>query len=181
MFLLTWRKKVLNSYRTSLWRGRLIMKKIYILLALIILLYNVGSAQMADEVDIKNITTNYTGIVPASKPFSLIDLSKVQWSHSYSLSYFSGGGSSGSMGLYYGNIFYEFSSSLSLDVGIGISHNPGALFNNSVGNDANFYPSINLDYHPSDNFRLSIGIARMPYNYYNPYYGYDGYWRYLNR
>ena len=157
------------------------MKKIYILLALVIFAFNIGSTQMTDQVELKNINSNYSGIAPASKPFSLIDLSRINWTHSYSVSFFSGGGTSGTSGLYFGNIFYEFSKSLSLDIGIGIAHNPGALFDNAIGNDAQFYPSLNLDYHPSEKFRLSIGVARVPVSYYSPYYGSDHYWRYLNR
>ena len=145
-----------------------------------------ASAQLVDKAEIQSVKENNLGLKPAAKPFSLIDLSRIKWSHSYSVSYFSGGGSSTGMGLYTGSMFYEISSSLSIDMQLSVAHNPGSLFNNSAANEASFYPAVNLDYHPSDNFRLSVGFISVPGNYYyNPYYLNNPYrmydWRTFNR
>lgn len=130
----------------------------------------VGSlAQLVDQAEIQSAKSDYLGLQPAIKPFSLIDLSRVKWSQSYSVTFFSGGGTSGQVGLYTSSLFYEFTPSLSLDINLGIAHNPGALINSATDAEAQFYPAFNLDYHPSDNFRLSIGFAHLPGGYYNPY------------
>ena len=133
------------------------------------------SAQMVDKAEIGNMKKDYLGLKPAGKPFSLIDFSKLQWTHSYSISFFSGGGISGSSGLYVGNIFYEFSSKLSLNLKLGIAHNPGSIFDRSKGQNAAFLPGIHLDYHPSPNFTISAGFDTRPQNqyyFYNPYTNY---------
>ena len=136
------------------------MKKSYgILILIIFLIIPVASAQMADKANIGTIKQDYLGLQPAVKPFSLIDFSRLKWTHSYSLSFFSGGGTSGSIGLYTGNIFYEFSPKLSLDLKLGIAHDPGSLFGKDAGTSATFLPGLHLDYHPSPSFSISINFS----------------------
>jgi len=151
------------------------MRRLTILTAVILLvLIGISFGQMADQAEIQSVKEDYLGLDPVSKPFSLIDLSKIHFSHSYSFNFFSGGGTSGSMGLYTGSIFYEISNSLSLDVQLGIAHDPGAMFSNSVETDAAFFPAARLDYHPSNNFNISIGFESRPVYYYpNSYYPYS--------
>ncbi len=136
------------------------MKKItiFLILSLIGVMVSTSMAQMADQAEISTIKSDYLGIKPANKPFSLIDLSRLSWSNSYSLSFFSGGGYSGSMGLYTGIISYELSKALTLGLKMGIAHDPGALFNRQANSGAVFLPGLNLDYHPSEHFRFSVGI-----------------------
>lgn len=156
------------------------MRRFFLLtLFLIFVAHSVAWTQLVETAEIKKLKNDHVGLRPVSKPFSLIDLSRVKWSHSYSVNFFSGGGTSGSIGMYTSSIFYELSNSLSFDVQIGIAHNPGSIFNNNTNSNAALYPSFNLDYHPSDNFRLSIGIAKHPGIYYNPYLQNGGY--YFNR
>ncbi len=152
------------------------MRKLYCLTALLMLI-TAGPAfgQMVDKAEIQSAKEDYLGLNPVSKPFSLIDMSRLQFSHSYSFSFFSGSGTSGSVGLYTGSIFYELSRSLSLDIRLGIAHDAGALFGNSLETGATFFPAVNLDYHPSKSFRLSIGFESHPGLYRNPYYPYNFY------
>lgn len=124
--------------------------------------------QLADQAEVEQINrASVLGVKPAVSPFSLIDLSRVKWSHSYSVGFFSGGGYSGSMGLYNTSMLYEISSQLSLTVNLGISHNTGAIWGDG-SSDANFLPGFRLDYHPSESFRMSLGIQRYT-GYYVPY------------
>ena len=136
------------------------MKKIeiFLIITLIGALAPSGMAQLADKAEIGTIKNDYLGLKPASKPFSLIDLSKIKWSNSYSMSFFSGGGNSGSVGLYTGLISYEFSSALTLGLKLGIAHDPAALFNRQANSSTAFLPGFSLDYHPSEHFRFSIGM-----------------------
>jgi hypothetical protein len=155
------------------------MLKVILYSTLLIMFFAVlAVGQSLDRAEIQSAKEDYLGLNPANKPFSLIDLSRVKWSHSYSVTYFSGSGTSGSLGLYTGAIFYELTPSLSLDVQLGIAHNPGSFVNRNIRTDAAFYPSINLDYHPSRNFRISLGYVSYPGINYNPYYPYRSYnWR----
>ena len=143
------------------------MKKLVIIFVL--LLSATVSAQMVDNAEIENINSQPTlGLSPSPSSFSLIDLSRINWSHSYSVSFFSGGYGSGQVGVYNANIFYEVSSKLSLSLNLGVAHDPGSLFNNNQNTNARFLPGFNLDYHPSENFRVSIGM--QTYSGYDPYY-----------
>lgn len=152
------------------------MKKLIIILCVLLAAFTSNAfGQLADKADVQSAKQDYLGLNPVGKPFSLIDLSRIKWSNSYSVSYFSGGGTSTSLGFYTSSIFYEFTPSLSIDVQLGIAHNPGALFNQNVENDASFFPAVNIDYHPSERFRLSIGVASYPGYYYNPYNTYNPY------
>jgi len=121
----------------------------------------------------------YLGLEPVGMPFALLDLSRLEWSHSYSLNFFSGAGGSGTMGLYTGSVLYEFSPKLSLDLKLGIAHDPGSFFDRSTGTQAVFLPGVHLDYHPSPKFRLSATFDTYlgnPYNPNNPLY--NDYYRY---
>ncbi|UCD64862.1 MAG: hypothetical protein JSW34_05360 [Candidatus Zixiibacteriota bacterium] len=141
-------------------------------LVILLILGLAGSAlgQSADEAKLEEVSRAQSlGIKPAVRPFSLIDLSRVKWSHSYSVSYFSGGGYSGSMGLYNSSVFYELSSKLSLTLNIGLSHSLGGSLWADENSDAIFLPGFRLDYHPSDKFRMTLGFQRYS-GYYLPYY-----------
>lgn len=124
------------------------------------------------------------GIEPAVTPFSLLDFSRMKWSHSYSVTYFSGGGYSGSTGMLNSSMFYEFTPSLSMTLDLSLMHNAGALWGN--GNyDARVLPGVSLDYHPSESFRMQVSFQQVALGpgygsyYYRPYgrYGYSPYFR----
>ena len=159
------------------------MKKVvFIAIILIFVLGTSAWGQSADKAEIQSVRKDLLGLKPVSKPFSLIDLSRVKWSHSYSVAFFSGGGTSGSVGLYSGSIFYEFTRSLSMTLNLNILHNPESFVSRNTGTDAAFYPAVNLDFHPSDNFRMSLNFISYPGGYYNPYYPYSLYdWRRFDR
>ena len=143
----------------------------FIATALVVLL-SIGSlaAQQADVASLKESTANARtglGVNPASNPFSLLDLSRITWSHSYSVAFFSGGGSSGSAGLWNTTMNYDISSRLHLAVNLGVLHSPGALWGNGDSN-ADFLPGFRLDYQPSKNVLMSISFQKVVG--YSPYY-----------
>lgn len=154
----------------------------YILLTalLIFSLSITASAQLVEQAEVKDAQQDYSlGLKPAVTPFSLLDLSRVKWSNSYSVSFFSGGGTSGSQGVWRTSMFYEFSSRLSLSLNVGVAHDISGVWGDE-NNNARILPGFNLDYHPSDKFRLSIGMQTYSGRYYNPYYPlssyYDSFW-----
>ena len=132
---------------------------------MVVVLAATASAQLADEVALDNTTrANSLGIAPTARASSLIDLSKLRWSHSYSLSYFSGA-RNGSVGLLNTTMFYEFSPKLSLAFNLGIMHNLGAI-RGDAKNSATVLPGFLLSYRPSDKFSLSIEMQTRHGGYY---------------
>jgi len=144
-------------------------------IALVLLFIGVVSAQQADLAELQtNSVRTDLGVKAAHSPWSLLDASRITWSHSYSVSFFSGGGSSGSLGMLNSSLLYELSSSLHLTLNLGVLHNTGALWGNG-DHSASFLPGFRLDYRPSEKFFMSISVQQ--YNgYASPYY--DGSYRY---
>ncbi len=136
---------------------RVYMKYLLIVVALVLFVSGL-SAQMVDRAQAERIN-NAPGlsIRPASNPFSLLDFSRIRWSHSYSVSFFSGGSSSGSVGLLNSTMFYDISKSLSLSINLGVAHSSGSL---GEGRTATLLPGFTLDYHPSDKFRMTFMVQR---------------------
>ncbi len=122
-----------------------------------------------------NTTPTGLGVKPALTPWSLLSSDKITWSHSYSVSYFSGGNTSSSVGLLHTTMNYEISSKLSLSVNLGMRHNAGALFG-SGEHDASVLPGFRLDYRPSDNVFMSVSVQTYE-GYVYPYYGRNYYRR----
>ncbi|MBN4076191.1 hypothetical protein JYT16_00585 [Gemmatimonas aurantiaca] len=143
------------------------------LIIALIMVAPVANAQMADQAELREINSQNAVSVPAVvNPFSLLDLSKVQWSHSYSLSFGGNAFGSGSYGMFSTAMSYEFSRSLSMAFALGVGHNPGALFNKNLNSSSELYPAFSLDYHPNNKFRLNLTVAKMPYSQYrNGRYG----------
>lgn len=128
------------------------------------------AAQMSDRADLEAATrAQVFGVEPAKSPMSLIDLSRLTWSHSYSLSFLSGGGNSASVGVLNTSMLYEFSPKLSLLLNLGVAHNAGAIWGDGNTN-ATVLPGFVLDYHPSENFRMTIGMQSYAGGLYRPYY-----------
>lgn len=149
------------------------MKSILVCVSLL-LMAGAVFAQSAGAPIPSTAPSNSLGLQGAPNPFSLLDFSRMRWSHSYSISFFSGGGSSGSVGLLNTTMDYELSKSLSLSLNVGVMHNSGALWGDGR-NDATILPGFQLDYHPSEKFRLMLGFQRV--SGLSPYYYNDGSWR----
>jgi hypothetical protein len=102
---------------------------------------------------------------------SLLDPSRLKMSHTYSLSFMTGGGRSQTIGLYMNSIEYQVSSPLTLRLHLGYLHQPTALFGGvrDSGFGGTFLPGFELDYHPSENFFFKVNMSSYTYPYY--YYG----------
>jgi hypothetical protein len=149
------------------------MHKTLLYITLVLLVLAIGAhAQMADKAELQSLNKDYLGYKPSSNAFGLLDLSKLQWTNSYAFSYFSGGNTSGSVGIYTASIMYEFSPSLLMHLDLGLAHNPGVLFDRSVNADASLLTNFRLDYKPSENFLISVGVNTYPGAgyYYRPVY-----------
>ncbi len=144
------------------------MKKI-ILILLVIVFASSSFAQFSDVATLEKVKGNTLfGVKPASSLFSLIDLSKIRWSNSYSVSFFSGGSNSGSVGMLNTNMFYDFSSKLTVGLNLRMFHNPGSIFDKTASSNQSILPGFMIDYRPSKNFSLRIDYRSQDRN--QPYY-----------
>lgn len=102
--------------------------------------------------------------------FSIFDPSKLSMTQSYSLSFYSSGGNSGSIGYYMNSLEYRFSNPLKIRIDLGYLHSPTGMFsrNSSANNSGIFVPGITIDWKPTDNFNF-----RFDYRSRSGYY--DGY------
>lgn len=129
----------------------------------VLLFVTTASAQFVDDATQKDYQKeNSLGVKPAVNPFSLIDFSRIRWSNSYSVSFFSGGNSSGSLGLWNSRMSYDLSNSLSLAFDINLVHNPSGLIGKGTS-DAMVLPGFSLDFHPSRNFRMRFDYQTLDY------------------
>ncbi len=148
-----------------------------IVVGVILLAAGATMAQFKDAADLNRAgQSNSLNVKPAASAFSLIDLSRIRWSNSYSMGFFSGNGQSGSAGMLNSTMFYEFSPKLSLAVSVGVLHNTGALWGQGTS-DATILPGFRLDYHPSEKFQMSIGFQRYNASQ-TSFLGNTGHWRY---
>ena len=100
--------------------------------------------------------------------FSIFDPSKLTMSHSYSLSYFSGGRQSGSIGYYMNSLEYRFIKPLKIRLDLGYLHSPSGLFSggSNAVNSGIFVPGVAVDWRPSDNFNFRFDYRQVPIGYY---------------
>lgn len=147
------------------------MRKILIFMLMLMLPALAQSQFIEESSQVASTSKSGFGMRPAPTPFSLLDFSRVRWSHSYSVSYFSSGPGSSTTGLLSSTMFYDFSPKLSLALNLGLVHDPGALFGNRArAANSSLLPGFALDYHPSDKFRMSI-IFQQFNSGNSPYYG----------
>jgi len=89
--------------------------------------------------------------------FSLLDPSRISMSNSYTFSYFSGNGYSGSVGMLMNSIEYRVSNPLTVTFNLGVLHNPSALVSRTQGGiSPRFMPGFQLRYRPGDNFLFQM-------------------------
>jgi len=107
----------------------------------------------------------------------LIDPSKLQMRHSYSLSYSSLGGRGISLGQYVNSMRYDLTDNLDLQTDVSVTHSPFGTFNQEL---TNALTGINLsrvalNYRPTDNTFISFQFRQVPYSSYLGGYGGYGY------
>ena len=147
------------------------MKTLVVLISVMVLALS-AMAQRSDIATLRETAAkNPVGLKAGNSLFSLIDLSKIRWSNSYTMSYFSGGNFSGSMGLLHTSMFYPISSKLNLMLDLGVAHGISGDLNRPDKN-VSLLPSFQLDYRPSKNMSMSIGF--QSYNGLMSPYGYRG-------
>ncbi len=109
---------------------------------------------------------NLLGVRSNVGNFSLLDPSKFRMSHSYSFSYFSGGRTSTSFGVYTNVLEYQVSRPLTLTLSLNYLHQPLSVFGkDQVRIKDALLPNFHLRYRPSDSFSFTIDVLTFPYPY----------------
>lgn len=110
---------------------------------------------------VRDLTTD-----PSGPGWALLDPSRFHMRQSYSISYMSGSGGSGSVGLYLNEMEYQLFKPLTLHVGLGYLHQPfGSRGANSAGaslSDGFFVPNVGLEYRPSENILMMVDFRQIP-------------------
>jgi hypothetical protein len=96
--------------------------------------------------------------------FGWLDLSKITFNNSYSLSYTTSGGRSFSLGTLTSSLAYQISDPLSLQFDVSLMHSPyNNLGGNFTKNISGVYLSrAELTYRPSKNMLLQIQYRQLP-------------------
>ena len=109
--------------------------------------------------------------------FGLIDMSKLKMQQSYSMGFSSGGGQSGSYGMYLNNILYPINDKVILNLNLGYVHNPFASFQtpSPAAFQGRFIGSGDISFFPTENTQLRFSISNLPRYGVDPYYRYRRY------
>lgn len=132
-----------------------------------LVLLSFGSTFAQSESPVKTQASgDLLGIKSNTKSFSLLDPSRFKMSHSYTLSYFSSGKTSGSFGVYSNLMEYHFSDPLSITLSLNYLHQPLSVFHEDrLGIKDAILPNFQLRYRPNDNFSFTINVLTFPQGY----------------
>lgn len=113
------------------------------------------------------------GITSASSTFfSLFSPDRFSMSHSYSLMYYTGGGTNGSLGMFNNTMNFKLADPLFLKVDLGVMHQPFGGPKNAPNQNARFMHGAELIYKPNNKFQMNVGYSVSPF-YYNGFGMYD--------
>ena len=100
---------------------------------------------------------------------------RFRMSHSFSLSYQTGGGEAFSLGTYTNSMMYQFAENLNARADVSLSYSPYnsfSTFNNKNDLSSVYLSRAQLDYKPWDNVLVQFQFRQHPYvnPYYSPFY-----------
>ncbi|RJP80913.1 MAG: hypothetical protein C4524_02695 [Candidatus Zixiibacteriota bacterium] len=111
---------------------------------------------------------------PTLQPLGIFDPSRMTFSHSYSMSYFTSGGQGAMRGLFMETIGYRLSNPLSLTLNLGYLHQPYSSSGpDGLTQGGQFVGGAALTWRPNRNMFLQLEVANYPQN---GLYGYNPYW-----
>ncbi|MBL7191072.1 hypothetical protein ISS30_05200 [bacterium] len=151
------------------------MKK-FVVFFLVLLLSLQVLGQYRENTPSTPVRSRFT--VPAqSNIFGLFNPQNLQMSHSYSFMVATSNSGSLMQGLYLNSMRYRISDPLTMNVRLGILHQPYSSYTGYTPQAANFLGGVELEYHPTNNIGLYLGFSNMPI-YYSPYLYDNRYSRY---
>lgn len=134
-----------------------------VLLTAILLTADIASAQFKESEPVKPSTEMFQAR-PVTTFNSLIDPSRISMHHMYSFTYFTGSGKDGTLGIYTNTMNYRLSDPLSLNINLGLAHQPFGPEHGMIGTDkAKFMHGAELVYKPNSKFQLNVGYNNTPH------------------
>jgi hypothetical protein len=116
-------------------------------------------------------------IVSSNTPslFSWFNPENFHMRHSYSMSYMTAGGRGMAVGMYTNSMFYQIADPLNVQLDVSLMHSPYNSFNRNMDDYSGVFISrAEINYQPSENFRVQLQYRQVPYTDYLGYYGYYG-------
>lgn len=141
----------------------------------------IASAQTVDQQEVRAINDKYDLSLSKKPEVPFFDLSRLNLRNSYSISFYSGNGYSGTMAMYSGSLLYKLRQNMSISFNLDVLHQPNALFDSrGTSSDIKLIPSGTFDWRPSKHFRMQINFTHIPSMDYNLFdqYLYNRYGRY---
>ncbi len=119
----------------------------------------------------------------ATSIFSFFHSDNFRMNHSYSMSYMTMGGRGMALGMYTNSMFYQISDPLDVRLDVSMAHSPFNSFNNNMNDFSGVFISrAEINYQPSENFKIQFQYRQTPYGsygygspFYNPWYYRYGY------
>ncbi len=145
------------------------MKKM-VILALVVFLPLMGWAQFKSQAKLPNISQVIASDA-AHSMFSLFDPTRFSMHHSLSMSYMTIGGRGMMVNSYMNTMEFRLGNPLFLRVNLGVMNTPFNSFNNPALNGTRFFGGAELDYRPTRNSLIKVGVNIGPdMYYYSPLY-----------
>lgn len=134
-----------------------------------------SSAQFRDQQPgAPRVASSIVGGGQGSSMFSWFNPENFNMSHSYTMSYMTMGGRGLALGMYTSSMQYQISDPLDVQLDVSVMHSPYSSFHNNL-NDLSgvFISRAQVNYQPTENFRIQVQYRQMPhsmYGYGSPFY-----------
>jgi len=138
------------------------MKLTAIILMSIFLIFCILGVQSEAQYNVGKQSPNFFSnmLKPA---FSILNPERLSMTQSYTFSYYSGSGRSGSIGMLMNSIEYQVSNPLKITVDLGLLHNPSAFVGQSRnGISPVIVPGLQLQYKPANNLFFQFNFQSFP-------------------
>ena len=155
------------------------MNRVAFIVILILTLPVAGFSQYKNQDNSPTISESLRMPTDYSGAFllGLIDMSKLKMRQSYSMGFSSGGGQSGSYGMYLNSILYPINDKVILNLNLGYVHNPFASFQtpSPAAFQGRFIGSGEISFFPTENTQFRFSINNLPRYGVDPYYRFRRY------
>jgi len=148
------------------------MKRFSITAGILILFFTIVTAQAdaqfrGQESGAPRVAGSMVQGGEGSSIFSFFNAENFRMNHSYSMSFMTMGGSSMSLGMYTSSMFYQISDPLDVRLDVSMAHSPHNSFNNNMSDFSGVFISrAEVNYQPSENFRVQFQYRQVPYDTY---------------
>ena len=130
-----------------------------VLMGLLLSDFSVAQLRTQAEKPPVNVRSGITTALPGTLA-GYLNPDQFRMTNSYGMTFYSGGGHSGSVGQFTNSMFFKVSEPLFLRVDLGVMHEP---FGPSKSQNAQFMHGAELIYQPNSRFQMNVGYSVSPY------------------